>query len=109
MPAFHKSLTQEHWQEFGLSEQLGNVGSEVNRALQWRGRDEALYNNSLARAFELLDMTIQDLRWKTGLKEITRARELLGDAMYGGEEYKTSLEDLNDYFFQFALAARLKK
>jgi len=38
---------------------------------------------------------------------IARARELLADAIYGGKEYKTTLEDLNRYFFNFALAARL--
>ncbi len=109
MAVYHQSLTQKHWQEFGLFEQLGNVGSEVGRALQWEGRDETLYQNSMYRAFELLDMTIRDSRWRSGLKELLRARESLGDAMYGGKEYGSTLEDLDKYFFQFALAARKNK
>ena len=109
MALYHQSLTQEHWQKFSLFEQLGNVGSEVNRALQWRGRDEKLYQNSVWRALELLDMTIQDPRWIGRLKELIRARESLGDAIYGGKEYGSTWENLDRYFLQFAVAARLKK
>jgi len=38
------------------------------------------------------------------LKEISRAKELFLDAVYNGaKEYKTTLEDLDKYFYQFAL------
>ena len=65
--------------------------------------------NAIYRALELLDLTISDPRWKNRLKEIVRARELLCDAVLGGKEYKTSLNDLDRYFFHFALAARILK
>ncbi len=71
-----------------LAAQLGNVGSEVSRAL------------------ELLDFTIEDPRWRRRLKELTRARELLCDAWLGGLEYRSDFEGLNRYFFHFAVAAR---
>jgi len=29
--------------------------------------------------------------------------------MFGGKEYKTSLKDLDRYFFHFALAARINR
>lgn len=35
--------------------------------------------------------------------------EALADAVSGGKEYGSSLEDLERYFFDFALAARAKK
>lgn len=73
------------------------------------GQKEQLYEGALQRAFELLDLTIQDPRWRGRLKELVRVREVLGDAVSGGQEYKSSLLDLNRYFFQFALAARLQK
>ncbi|MBI4055627.1 MAG: hypothetical protein HY402_05805 [Elusimicrobia bacterium] len=60
----------------------------------------------MVRALELLDLSIRDGRWRRRLKELTRARELLCDAWLGGREYRTELEDLNRYFFHFALAAR---
>lgn len=105
----HKTLAEGRWREFSLSEQLGNIGSEVSRALSVRGKDEGLYQKAFYRALELMDLTMQDPRWRRRLKEIARAREMLCDAFLGGKEYGMKLEDLNHYFFLFALAARLNK
>src|SRR3989344_1652322 len=97
------------WQKMSLAEQLGNVGGEVHRALKWRDRDQKLYWNSLGRAFDLLDRSINDERWSGRRKELVRARELLGDTATGGRGYNTSLEELDDYFLEFATAARLNR
>jgi hypothetical protein len=105
----HKTLHDGRWQQLSLLEQLGNVGGEVHRAALWKKRGDETYRDAVARALELLDLTIQDTRWRSRLREPVRARELLVDAMYGGKEYGSTLEDLDRYFFQFALAARIKK
>lgn len=105
----HKDIATGKWGALSLAEQLGNVGSEIHRAVQWQNKDEALYKQAIARAFELLDLTIQDVRWKTRLKELTRVREALGDAVTGGKLYQSSLQKLDEYFTQFAIAARIKK
>jgi len=105
----HKNLAAGRWQQLSFAEQMGNIGSEISRALNWRDKDQKSYENAIDRALELLDLTINDLRWQNRLKEIVRTRELLCDAIFGGKEYKTSLEDLNQYFFHFALAARVNK
>jgi len=102
----HKDLAEGNWSKFSLAEQLGNVGSEISRALNWRNKDEKSFKNAGFRALELLDLTIADRRWKTRLKELARARELVCGAILGDKEYDTSLEDLNRYFFHFAVAAR---
>lgn len=106
MTVRHQNLTQERWQKFSLAEQLGNVGSETSRALKWQGKDDALYQSALQRAFELIDMTIADGRFRGRLKEIVRLREILADAMFGGHAYRSRLEDIDQYLFQFAFAAR---
>jgi len=107
MDFFHKNLANGRWQQLSLSEQLGNVGSEVSRALYWRKKDQDLFNRSIDRALELLDLTIQDQRWRKRLKELTRARELFCDAVFNeGRLYGSTLEDFDRYFLQFAVAAR---
>ena len=105
----HKNLATGGWQQLSLAEQLGNIGSEISRALNWRNKDQKIYENAIDRALELLDLTISDPRWQNRLKEIVRTRELLCDATLGGKEYKTTFEDLNRYFFHFALAARVNR
>lgn len=108
MKTFHTGLIDK-WQNLSLAEQLGNVGSEVNRIIKFKKKDEKLFENAVLRALELLDLTIADHRWKDRLKELTRSRELLRGALFGNNEYDISLEYLNKYFYSFAIATRLKK
>ena len=105
----HKDLAAGRWFEFSLIEQLANIGSEVSRARRWFGKDEKLFQGAVDRALELFDLTLQDPRWRKRLKELARARELFCDAVFGGKEYGSRLEDLDRYFFHFAFAARLHK
>ncbi len=104
----HQTLAAGRWSKFSLAEQLGNIGSEVSRAIK-AGNDTKRFEGCFIRALELFDLTIQDPRWKGRLKEITRAREVLCDAFLGGAEYGTTLEDLDRYFFYFALSARIHR
>ncbi len=102
----HKELKSGRWFQLSLSEQLANIGSEVNRAGKWQGKDENIFWGAVERALELFDLTLEDQRWKGRLREIARARELFCDAIYEGKEYKTTLEDLNRYFLHYAFVTR---
>lgn len=109
MSCQHKTLAAGRWHQFTLAEQLAHIGSEISRAIKWRRRDQKLFVGAVERALELFDLTLCDPRWvkKAGrLKEICRAREFLCETVYGTNQYSTSLEDLDRYFFPFALWAR---
>lgn len=102
----HPALAEGRWFTLSLAEQMGNIGSEVSRVKNWRGRDVALAEGAFVRALELFDLTIRDPRWRRRLKELLRVREVFCDIMMGGAQYRATLEDLDRYFLQFALAAR---
>ena len=106
MSYVHANLAAGRWQSLSLMEQLANVGSDVARAARWYGKDQQRCEQPFLRALELLDLTIADDRWRGRRKELTRARELLCDAMLGGEVYGSNLASLDRYFFHFAVAAR---
>lgn len=103
---YHKTAAAGKWFTLSLLEQMAHIGSEVGRACQWQGKDEKLFEEARERALELFDLTMSSPRLLGRLKEIGRARELFCFAASGNNAYKTSLEDLDNYFFQFALAAR---
>lgn len=110
MTVIHKSLAAGRWQTYSLMEQLGNVGSEVDRALHWAAKhDDEAMQNAVARALELLDFTIEDPRWRHRLRELTRAREVLADRFFGSNEYQTDDQWLKKYFLEYGLAARKDK
>jgi hypothetical protein len=106
MAPIHEQLAAGRWNSLSLIEQLANVGSDVARAARYYGQDQQRCEQAFERALELLDMTIADDRWKGRRKELTRARELLCDAMFGGKLYGSDLASLDRYFFHFAMAAR---
>jgi hypothetical protein len=104
----HQSLAGGRWFSLTLAEQLGNIGSEVHRAIKARG-DASRYDRSVDRGLELFDLTMSDRRWRKRLKEIARARELFCHAAFGSNEHGTTLEDLDAYFQHFAVAAQLER
>ncbi len=103
---FHKELSSGRWFKLSLAEQLANIGSEISRSCKWQGKDENIFWSAVERALELFDLTLMDYRWKGRLREIARVREVFCDAITGGREYKSSLEDLDRYFFYYVFAVR---
>lgn len=101
----HASLSSGRWKTLSLFEQLGNIGSEVGRALN--AKSEAEKQTAAIRALELCDLTLADARWYGRGGEIARAREVVCDYLFGDNEYGSTGESLEQYFMQFALAARL--
>lgn len=106
----HKELAAGGWQRYSLIEQLANIGAEICRALSYDAKgDFQRREQALERGLELFDLTIADPRWRKRLKEITRAREVVCDYFYGGNQYGSTRESLDRYFMQFAIASRLHK
>ncbi len=104
----HASLWAGRWHTLTLNEQLGNVGSDVGRAIQAKARhDDMRFQGALERALELLDLTLTDDRWRgPRRREISRAREVVCDFLVGDNDYSSTGESLDAYFFAFAVAAR---
>ncbi len=106
MSSLHQGLSPEKWSQLSLCEQLGNIGSEIGRSARWQGKDKEAFEGAVLRGLELLDMTLEDPRWKGRRKEIARVREIFCDIVWGEGSYKTTLADLENYFYPYALAAR---
>lgn len=109
MKTQHSSLADGRWQTLTLFEQMGNIGSEVGRSMRARDKDAQTFQNAVARTLELIDLTIADPRHRKRLKEITRAREFFCDAISDNPHYDVTLSELDEYFLQFAVAARLRR
>jgi hypothetical protein len=104
---FHKNLTRERWESFTLLEQMGNIGSEVGRAMKRQAEGNAQQQEAaLWRALELFDLTRQDHKNTKQLKEISRAREGFLDYLVGDNMYQSTGPSWEKYFTDFAVAAR---
>lgn len=112
LEAQHKNLASGAWGTLTLCEQLGNVGSEVGRAVSWHKKgNKEYFEKAFERALELLDLTISDNRWRAfawpgRLKELVRAREFLCSVFFDSVNNLATPQEAEKYFFQFAVAAR---
>lgn len=76
----HKNLTLKKWQKYEKYKQILSIAVEFNRAKNinsWDNTNEV--KNCYERAYELLDLTIEDPRWQNSLKELLRFREIMGE------------------------------
>ena len=111
-PLIHKGLGDGRWFEFSIYDQLGNVGSEFERAARAFERgDQERFEKAFERMLELLDLTIEDPKWKKPcrLRELLRLREEVCDVFHGNEIFGTSIETLKKYFLYFGIAARMRR
>ncbi len=103
----HREL-QDRWKNLSLAEQLANVGSEVERALNWKGKGNEQYSVlAFHRALELLDFTIAVTKGFARLRELTRLREALVDYFFSENSFGSSPKSWRSYFYGFNYAARI--
>jgi hypothetical protein len=103
----HKGLAGGRWKEMSLLEQMSNIGSEVDRALTWKAKNNVEYcQKAFERALELLDLSLESTSEFPRLKELARTREGLVDYFWGDNEYRTTENQWRRYFLYFALALR---
>lgn len=73
----------ERWQKISKRDQLGHVAAEIARA---RGaKDQNLFRAILERALELVDLTLQDLKWKDNTLMLLRLRDEIAKAYESGK------------------------
>ncbi len=101
----HKELASGKWQTFSFMFQMGNIGSEVARVTTLRGINKERSMEAVARALELLDLTIEDPKNVGRLKELRQLREIL---VTNDAEQATS-EQWANYFYPFAYAAAVER
>lgn len=103
----HKNLAVGRWRELSFFEQMANVGSEVERTISWKRKGNEEYSRlAFERALELLDLSLEDKKNIKRFREIVRVREAAADYFFGKNEYNSSAESWQKYFYVFNYAAR---
>ncbi len=103
----HKTLAEGRWKQFSFLEQMANIGSEVERALNWRAKNNLPYSEKAAcRALELMDFTLDAVDTFSRRREVARLREAFADYFFGDNEFHSTESSWKKYFFHFAFAAR---
>jgi len=104
----HQNLASGRWKKMPFFEQMANVGSEVERTIRWKQKENREYSQmAFERALELLDFTISDEKNGKRLKELMRLRETLADYFKFDNDYHSTDKSWSNYFYSFNYASRL--
>lgn len=82
MKHWYKNL-EHRYQNFDKPIQLINLISDLKKALNLVCADAIVSKNHLYRAIILVDYMIDDPKWRSGLKELLRLREVIGSHIAG--------------------------
>ena len=96
-----QGIDREKWAGLPFVEQMGNISSEVGRAIRSR-ENPARRDKAIERALDLFSATAACYSGRR-LREILRARDAFLALFYGDA---TDFAGVERYFHQFALAAR---
>ena len=103
----HKDLAAGGWSHLSFFEQMANIGSEVQRALNWKKKNVGAYSKKASeRALELTDLTLDNISGFTRFKEVARLREALVDYFFGKNQFMSTERSWKKYFSSFTYAAR---
>ena len=106
----HSKEARENWQKMLITMQMGNIGSEVSRALKWTEKgNEARAGSAIDRALELFDFTIEsNIKNPARLTEILKAREEFCDYFFNQNSYHTDPVKMQKYYDGFVMIERLR-
>jgi hypothetical protein len=103
----HHAMAAGRWSQLSFVEQMANIGSDVERALNWRAKQHAEYSQrAFERALELMELTLTSAQGAPRRREVARVREALIDYFVGGNLYGSTDASWRRYFLAFAYAAR---
>lgn len=102
------AFDKARWQRQSIIWQMGNIGSEVGRALNAKraGKEQDM-QAAFFRGLDLIDATTEVLvtQQSPRVKEVLRAREVFAESILTENEDKM----LEKYFMEFAIAERLHR
>ena len=103
----HKELAAGRWKQLSFFEQMANIGSEIERALNWQAKHNIRYCRQASdRALELAGLSLDNLTNYNRIKEVARLREAIADYFYGTNQFMSTEASWRKYFLAFAYAAR---
>ncbi|MBI4372930.1 MAG: hypothetical protein HY585_04315 [Candidatus Omnitrophica bacterium] len=103
----HKELAAGRWSRFPFLEQMANIGSEVERALNWQAKNNSAYcQKASSRALELMDFALDQAATFPRRKELARLREAIADYFFGENRFQSTEASWKAYFSPFTYAAR---
>ena len=57
-------MTEDRWRNFSKHDQLLMIGSELERARVWQGKDDENFKGALKRGLDMVKLSKSDPQWR---------------------------------------------
>mgnify|MGYP005725221175 CR=1 FL=1 len=95
-------VNADRWNEFSFPEQMGNIASEISRAIRFENEgDEKHRRSSLLRVLEIIPLTIDSQESQRNVKELCRLHEIVADWLIQSRVYSVEPVALKNYALGF--------
>lgn len=85
-------MTAERWATFEKRIQLLNIGAEFERARVWEEKGDMVeVQNALARAMELIKLSLLDPKWKNEIDQLHALRTMVMEFVSGAHKGEAAL------------------
>jgi len=104
-----RGVDRDRWVQLTIFEQMGNIGSEVGRAIAAKRNGKITrMDGAIDRAIDLFDATAEvwALQRSPKTREVLRAKEQFLSLFFDSWSYEGA-EGIEHYFMHFAQAARM--
>jgi len=112
-PKIKPIMNRERWAKLTICEQLGNIGSEVGRAISakrngYDDRMEGAINRALDLFLATIEVLIKEKTYIHRAKEVIRARDEFMSLFYHDDFDEIEADKIEAYFMNFAYIARVR-
>ena len=73
----------ERWKKFSQRDQLGHIGAELYRAAETQANDPELVKTMLERALDLVDLSLEDEKWRDNPLPLLKLRAKIAQVYVG--------------------------
>ncbi len=99
-------MSKDRWEQMSISEQMMNIGGELERAIAWKNKnDPEKMNNYLEKVRQWMGLTMADPKNRGRLGELVLAQEEYED-FFGENHWNNSADTIMKYWDSF-LSARI--
>ena len=99
-------MSKDRWEQMSISEQMMNIGGELERAIAWKNKNDfEKMNHFLNKVREWMGLTIADPKNRGRIRELELVQEEYED-FFGENQSKNQEETLMKYWNSF-LSARV--
>jgi hypothetical protein len=69
------NMTQGQWDKLSKLQHMHSIGDEIKYASAWQERNKEVFVESLERVLVLIDLSINDPKWKSDILQLLVLRE----------------------------------